>query len=555
MRKSLAIFILLLACSLFLKNYSLSQQKKLVISKDTIDFGKIYYGMKNTREISFINNNSFMVIIDSIDNLKKPFSGNFTVPDTFASGSVKTYELSYKPEELKEHIQRVFFKILGQLEDENTPLSIAMVFDVSGSMAFPFSEIDPIPRLEAAQKAANILIDSLKKNDEACIIAFDDHFYFKQAFTNDKQNLKKAIDSLRWNGNTKMYDALYQTLDYLRNAKNKPIIVVLTDGASYEDTTPIEIVIGLAQSREVKIYAIGIGTELNETDLVHLSVFTGGEFYYTNNSTELLQLYTDIRKMFNTQSFVLKGICAKPDISLNLKLKTIKTAKPGSMVEVPVYAYLSPNYDPIINSIEISVKYKKSVLHFIEPVITDNTLSQRMKSISIKTNYDSVYAITKIVLNGGEMINTTSENELFKMKFLALLGDTISSNITFEDISINKFMVPYYSEGFAHITIDSICYLCDRLIEIKSNQKVLLKQNKPNPFNLSTKIGYEVRTASEIKIKIFDLLGRKVRDINDGWRDKGTYEYEFNAADLTSGLYFYTIENGGNEVRKMLLLK
>ncbi len=85
-----------------------------------------------------------------------------------------------------------------------------------------------------------------------------------------------------------------------------------------------------------------------------------------------------------------------------------------------------------------------------------------------------------------------------------------------------------------------------------------LLQNYPNPFNPTTVIGYELSVASEVKLEIFDALGRRVATLANGRQSAGSYSYNLNAAQygLTTGAYFYRLQAGGaSETKKMLLVK
>jgi hypothetical protein len=84
----------------------------------------------------------------------------------------------------------------------------------------------------------------------------------------------------------------------------------------------------------------------------------------------------------------------------------------------------------------------------------------------------------------------------------------------------------------------------------------ILKQNYPNPFNPSTKIDFAITRKDFVSLKIFNSLGKEVADLVNDDLTPGSYSYEFNAASLTSGLYFYKLQTGGfTETRKMLLIK
>lgn len=83
-----------------------------------------------------------------------------------------------------------------------------------------------------------------------------------------------------------------------------------------------------------------------------------------------------------------------------------------------------------------------------------------------------------------------------------------------------------------------------------------LYQNYPNPFNPSTKIQYSVHKSAKTQVKIFDVLGNEIATIVDEYKQPGNYEIEFNAINLPSGVYFYTLMNNDfRQVRKMTLLK
>lgn len=82
-----------------------------------------------------------------------------------------------------------------------------------------------------------------------------------------------------------------------------------------------------------------------------------------------------------------------------------------------------------------------------------------------------------------------------------------------------------------------------------------LYQNYPNPFNPETQIKFEIPKTSNIKIAVYDMLGREVFSINE-YKKAGSYEVKFDGSNLASGMYFYTFEtNGYKDTKKMVLLK
>ncbi|MCW9066052.1 MAG: T9SS type A sorting domain-containing protein, partial [Ignavibacteriaceae bacterium] len=91
-----------------------------------------------------------------------------------------------------------------------------------------------------------------------------------------------------------------------------------------------------------------------------------------------------------------------------------------------------------------------------------------------------------------------------------------------------------------------------------------LDQNYPNPFNPSTKIKYSVPSviASETKqsqlvtLKVYDILGNQVATLINEEKPSGEYEVDFDAAGLSSGIYFYKLQAGSFvATKKMILLR
>ena len=83
-----------------------------------------------------------------------------------------------------------------------------------------------------------------------------------------------------------------------------------------------------------------------------------------------------------------------------------------------------------------------------------------------------------------------------------------------------------------------------------------LYQNYPNPFNPSTIINFAVKDAGLVSLKVYDILGSEVATLVNETKVAGNFAVEFNAANLPSGVYIYTLQiNGYTESKKMLLLK
>ena len=83
-----------------------------------------------------------------------------------------------------------------------------------------------------------------------------------------------------------------------------------------------------------------------------------------------------------------------------------------------------------------------------------------------------------------------------------------------------------------------------------------LSQSFPNPFNPSTSIQYAISSTQFVTLKVYDLLGREVATLVNEEKPAGSYDIEFNASQLASGIYFYKLQAGNFvQTRKMILMK
>lgn len=83
-----------------------------------------------------------------------------------------------------------------------------------------------------------------------------------------------------------------------------------------------------------------------------------------------------------------------------------------------------------------------------------------------------------------------------------------------------------------------------------------LSQNYPNPFNPSTKIAYALPAGTDVSLRVYNALGQEVATLVNGYRAAGSYEADFTAANLASGIYYYTLRAGQfAETKKMALIR
>ncbi|MBK7378647.1 MAG: T9SS type A sorting domain-containing protein [Ignavibacteriales bacterium] len=86
--------------------------------------------------------------------------------------------------------------------------------------------------------------------------------------------------------------------------------------------------------------------------------------------------------------------------------------------------------------------------------------------------------------------------------------------------------------------------------------KYELSQNYPNPFNPNTNISYSIPENAFVTLKIYDVLGNEVEVLINDQKEPGNYQIDFNASELSSGIYYYTLTAGNfTSTKKMSLIK
>ena len=84
----------------------------------------------------------------------------------------------------------------------------------------------------------------------------------------------------------------------------------------------------------------------------------------------------------------------------------------------------------------------------------------------------------------------------------------------------------------------------------------LTASNYPNPFNPVTSISYGLPTSGDVTLKVFDIVGREIATLVNGYHAAGTYSVGWNAADLPSGIYLYRVTVGSQSfTNRMVLMK
>lgn len=182
--------------------------------------------------------------------------------------------------------------------EENAPVDVALLFDVSGSMRVA-------SKIEDARQAARHLLSALRlegdRTDEAAVFSFDIGLQSLQAFTTDPGAIEQALSRVRPYGQTSIYDAVAETASQVAESKGgrlaqRRAVVVLTDGVDTSSLLSPQRVAEIASGIDVPVYVLvvlspldhpgepdGVKTQGNATtdsgELRELAHHTGGELF------------------------------------------------------------------------------------------------------------------------------------------------------------------------------------------------------------------------------------------------------------------------------------
>lgn len=150
------------------------------------------------------------------------------------------------------------------------------------------------------------------------------------------------------------------------------------------------------------------------------------------------------------------------------------------------------------------------------------------------------------------------ENGNYNMEGLMAGQYTITGDDVYFDESATTDVTLDYSEA-SSMTLDFTIEE-QQVVSVNSPSGVItnfsLSQNYPNPFNPTTMIKYQLPANSNVSLKIYDILGQEVKTLVNRNQQAGSYEVRFDASNLASGIYLYSLRAGDfTMTKKMLLLK
>ena len=212
-------------------------------------------------------------------------------------------------------------------------------------------------------------------------------------------------------------------------------------------------------------------------------------------------------------------------------------------------------------------------------LVSGNGISGAPRSVEIHHNPDTInvgivyvdhskdtsFTVSNIGNDTLHIDSTTVTNPGFSVmhtSFVVPQGGAYADTVRFTALSAGTFstFVILHCDA-TNTSSDTIVVIgtCEKLTLVPGQavpKSFALSQNYPNPFNPSTIINYQLPVPDHVTLRLYDAIGREVATLVDEYKEAGSYDVQFNAAKLSSGVYFYRIEAGRNiAMKKMLLMK
>jgi VWFA-related protein len=181
--------------------------------------------------------------------------------------------------------------------NDDTPLSIGIVFDASASMD---------GKLDKSRAAISELFKSSMTGDEYFVVAFNDRPTMVSPFTSNSEMLQNSLLSIQPKGWTSLYDAVYLSINQMKKAsKTRKALLVLSDGGDNNSRFTHSEIKNLLRESDVIVYAVGIlGPRVTKGSMKSLSQLaeeTGGRLFPIGNVKELPEAIGKISSILHDQ--------------------------------------------------------------------------------------------------------------------------------------------------------------------------------------------------------------------------------------------------------------
>jgi len=206
---------------------------------------------------------------------------------------------------------------------EKRPITLGVLIDTSGSMKEEIGQV---------QAAAKDFVATLRPEDRAFIVDFDENVFLLQDLSSDHGVLRGAIEGTDAEGGTALYDALYVSYRKLRPIEGRKAITALTDGDDTNSAFPFSRVLELTRTHDVIVYTIGLGSSVMDiamrSSFKQLADDSGGRAFFPRNAEDLAEVYEEIATDLRSQYFLTYST-GNRDFDGGWREISVECARPG----------------------------------------------------------------------------------------------------------------------------------------------------------------------------------------------------------------------------------
>lgn len=218
---------------------------------------------------------------------------------------------------------------LEAFQEANTPISIALALDGSGSIK---------PVLESVKDAARTFVASLRPTDPLALVEFSDTVTFAHWLSTSRQGSLDAITAHRASGGTALWDALVDAMSLLDREPGRKAVVVVTDGRDEDNagTRPgsrhtLDDVVAKVGETQTTVYAIGLGANVDRAALQRIADDSGGAAYFP---VDVSALPAEYRRVLDDlrRRYIVTYTSTNPTRDGGWRAVHIATQRPGFVI-------------------------------------------------------------------------------------------------------------------------------------------------------------------------------------------------------------------------------
>lgn len=280
---------------------------------------------------------------------------------------------------------------------------------------------------------------------------------------------------------------------------------------------------------EILKYLAGY-TELNEVQMILANV-SSDEEVTAYDASLILQ-------------YVVGKIYELPYYEMPLKVSGMATMKRNlEMAEEMITVPISIKTDHELFAFSVTVTFDTEYLTYKSMI-----LPEALNGFSVEVNADA--GMIRIVGASSTGVVLSADDLIIEFEQAAEIPAE-GTNVVLSSLRLNE------EETIQSVDSSIITPIVSGIADSESIPSTYkLYQNYPNPFNPSTTIRYDLPESGEVLLTVFDITGRKVATVESGAKAAGSYQINFNASQLPSGMYFYQLQTREfTSTQKMLLIK